>query len=74
MSELKIKRLYLMVALMSQQHKFSFDAPEYRLEFHPELGLFSINDTYVPINQIKEIITEVEVKKSVEKFNPKVKR
>lgn len=63
---MKISRIHTHVALMSKDHKFSFDKSQHKLEYYPELSMFRIDDTYVPVSNIREVLVEAEPKSWVE--------
>lgn len=58
---MKIKRIHTQVAIMSKEHKFSFDVSQHKLEYFPELNMFKIDETLVPISNIREVLLEENV-------------
>lgn len=60
---MKIKRLHTQVAVMSIDHKFSFDASQHKLAYRADLSMFKIDNTYVPVSNIREVLVEEEVEK-----------
>lgn len=59
---MRIRRIHTHIALMSKDHKFSFDVKDHKLDFYPELNMFSIDgDTFVPVSNIREVLLEPEV-------------
>lgn len=61
---MKIRRIHTIVAIMSKDHKFSFDIKEHRLEYDKELCMFKIDDTLVPPSNIREILLEGQISPS----------
>lgn len=59
---MKIKRIHTQVAVMSIDHKFSFDQGQHKLEYFPELNMFKIDSTFVPVSNIREVLVEDESK------------
>ncbi|MCW3101169.1 MAG: hypothetical protein JWL77_6787 [Chthonomonadaceae bacterium] len=57
---MKIRRIHTQVAIMSKEHKFSFDVSQHKLEYFPELNMFKIDETLVPISNIREVLLEQE--------------
>lgn len=53
---MKIRRIHTQVAIMSKEHKFSFDISQHKLEYFPELSMFKIDETLVPISNIREVL------------------
>lgn len=43
---------------MSKEHKFSFDVSQHNLEYLPEMSMFKIDETLVPISNIREVLLE----------------
>ncbi len=72
---MKIKRLYTLVALMGKDYKFSFESSKHKIEYIPELNMFSIDtDCLVPMHNIREIILQKEEPVSKEIANISAKR
>lgn len=57
---MKIRRIHTQVAVMSIDHKFSFDQGQHKLEYFPELNMFKIDNTFVPVSNIREVLVEEE--------------
>ena len=54
---MRIARIYTTVAVMSKDHKFSFDHTQHKLEFIKELGMFSIDErVLIPLANIREVV------------------
>lgn len=59
---MKIKRIHTSIALMSKEHKHSFDEKHHTLEFNKEFGMFVIDgETLVPISNVREVLIEKEL-------------
>lgn len=57
---MKIRRIHTVSALMSREHKFSFDVSQHTLDYIPELTMFKIDNTLVPISNVREVLLEEE--------------
>lgn len=63
---MKILRIHTSNALISKEHKHSFDHQHYKISFDKELGMFRIDNTLVPISNIREVLVEETVLLSVQ--------
>lgn len=57
---MKIKLLHTQVAVMSKDHKYSFNARDHVLEYIAHLQMFKIDETLVPVSNIREVLIEEE--------------
>lgn len=60
---MKILRIHTSNALISKEHKHSFDHQHYKISFDKELGMFRIDNTLVPVSNIREVLVEETVLK-----------
>jgi hypothetical protein len=62
---MKIKRIHTIVAVISLDHKFSFDSSSYRLDYFPDVSMFKVNDTLIPVSNIREVMLDTDSSRMV---------
>ncbi len=53
-----IKRIHTTVAIMSQDHKFTFDSSQHKLRYFPDLSAVLVDNTMIPMSNVREMILE----------------
>lgn len=57
---MKIKRIYTMVAVITLDHRHTFECTKHKLDFHPELNMFKVDNVLIPVSNIREVLLEEE--------------